>query len=72
VYITPCVFDIALQYFKRSLSLSFELMAMSDKNGVISSARHLGRVRNSSENLAAGSAGRADAGKYFRLIVAAA
>lgn len=52
-----------LQYFNSSLSLSFALTAMSAKNGDISSPVQRGRARNRSVKRAAGSAGRAEAGR---------
>jgi hypothetical protein len=41
---------------------------MSERKGAISSPFHFDRVRNSSENRAAGLTGRADAGKYFKVV----
>ncbi len=66
VYLTPCMSETARQYFSSSLSRSLALIAMSVKKGTISAPVHMERVRNNSENRAAGSTGRADAGKYFR------
>ena len=55
---------MALAYFSSSLSRSFLSMAMSSRNGAISSALHRLRVRKRSLNLARGSSGSSDDGKY--------
>ena len=54
VYRTPWGSVTVLQYFSRSLSRSLELTAMSERKGAISSPFHFDRVRNRSENRAAG------------------
>ena len=54
VYLTPWGSVTVLQYFSRSLSRSLELTAMSERKGAISSPFHFDRVRNRSENRAAG------------------
>ena len=68
VYRTPWGSVTVLQYFSKSLSRSLELTAMSERKGAISSPFHVDRVRNKSENRAAGSTGRAEAGKYFKVV----
>jgi len=55
---------MALAYFKSSLSRSFLSIAMSSRNGAISSAFHRLRVRNRSLNLGRGSSGSSEDGKY--------
>lgn len=63
VYLVPCVSETARQYFSSNLSRSLSSTAMSVKKGTISAADHMERVRNNSENRAAGSTGRVEAGK---------
>jgi len=55
---------MALAYFKSSLSRSFLSIAISSRNGAISSAFHRFRVRKRSLNLARGSSGSSEDGKY--------
>jgi len=54
VYRTPWGSVTVLQYFSRSLSRSLELTAISERKGASSSPFHFDRVRNRSENRAAG------------------
>lgn len=63
VYHIPSGSVIALAYFSNSLSLSLLSTTISARNGDISSAFHLERVRKRSAKRPAGSDGSSDAGK---------